>query len=350
MKILNSSFSILFCLLFIYLSFSVNVLAQQVDVKVISPEKLVKVVNRTGKLEFKRTLNLSFKTAGYLAKLNIDEGDSFVKGQVLAELDTFELIAEKNASYARLLQAKNDVTRVKALLAKKLSSRQALDNAKTLVETTRASHKLTQYNLEKAQLIAPFDGVVLTRLSELAELQNPNQAALQIAAINNNLVVRVELTAEEVGLVKYNQDVQMSFSIGRITGKVSKVPVLNNPLSQLYTIEVLLTDVNINEVTIGQVVKVNINIASNSYVYRLPIAALNGVNEQGQALITLKSNKKSNKGNYQQQAFIIDKLSNNFIYLSSTPSALPLNVVVQGWQQLAHLKKEQIKLNPESVK
>jgi len=328
----------LLCALFFFLPLNAA-LAQSIDIKTISAEPFSKVIKRTGKLEFKRTLSLSFKTTGYLAKINVDESDSFVKGKILAELDTFELVTEKNSSYARLLQAKKDVTRIKTLLDKNLSSRQALDNAKTLVETTRASHKLAQYNLEKSQLIAPFDGVVLNRLSELAELQNPNKAALQVVAKNNNLVVRVALTSKEVALLNLNQSVQVSFSQGVLspevtTGIVSKIPVFNDLASQLYTIEVFLAEVNVKEVTVGQLVKVTFNLEHNSYVYRIPIAALNSIDEQGKLLITLQLTTKDNEKYYQQQVFVIEQLDNDYIYLSTEQNALPLTVVIQGWQSL----------------
>ncbi|MCP4323177.1 MAG: biotin/lipoyl-binding protein, partial [Alteromonadales bacterium] len=64
-----------------------SVSAQTVETKTIQAEALVKEINRTGKLTFDRTLNLSFKTSGFLAELTVDEGDIFTKGQVLATLD-----------------------------------------------------------------------------------------------------------------------------------------------------------------------------------------------------------------------------------------------------------------------
>jgi RND family efflux transporter MFP subunit len=331
MKIYPFPISGLLCHLLFYLSLSVNASEQQVDIQTINTIPYIKVINRTGKLGFKRTLNLSFKTAGYLAKINIDEGDSFVKGQVLAELDTFELITEKNSTYARLLQAKNDVSRIKSLRERNLGSRQELDNAQTLVETTRAAHKLAQYNLDKSQITAPFDGVVITRFSDLAELQNPSQVVLHVAAMNDNLVLRVALTSEEVSMLQLNQQAQVEFSHGLMTGTVSKVALMSDVISQLYTIEVLLAGIKSNELVVGQFANAIINIDSNRYVYRLPIAALNSVNEQGRALITLQlSDKKS----YQKKAFTIEKLSNDFIYLSTHQNALPLIVVTQGWQNI----------------
>ncbi len=332
---------LLLSLFIISMSLVMPIYAQQLETKTIKAEPIVKKISRTGKLTFKRTLNLSFKSSGYLEKLTIDEGDSFIKGQLLAQLDSEELIAEKNASYARLLQAKREIRRINTLLSKNLSSQQALDDAKTLVETTRASHKVAEYNLTKAQLLAPFDGVVLTRFTELGELQSPNQIALKIAAIENNLVVRVALTTAELTLVKLQQEVDInSTQLGIITGVVTKIPAIADQQSHLFTIEVLLENLTVNQVVVGQLAHVLTDVVSDTLAYKLPLAALNSVDSQGRALIMVLDADSTEAESYRQQAFLIKQLSNEYIYLSAQPSPLPLTVVTRGWQHLTLANKQ----------
>lgn len=319
--------------------FSLNLIAvsasfaQEIETVTIEPKAIAQQISRTGKLAFKRTLNLSFKTSGYLKELNIDEGEKFSKGQVLAQLDTFELKAEKNASYAHLLQAKREVKRIKALINKNLSSQQALDEAMTLVETTRANHKVAEYNLNKAQLIAPFDGVVLKRFTELGELQNPNQTALQLAASENNLVVKVALTASEVKAISLNQQVPVDLAeLNAVLGTVTKVPVIADQSSNLFTIEIMLTDFSATQLVVGQFASISTEVVTDNFAYQLPISALNSVDNQGRALITAK--ELNAEGAFQQQAYNIESLSNQYIYLSAKQNAAPLTVVTIGWQQL----------------
>lgn len=320
----------------ISLSLVMPVYAQQLETKTIKAEPMVNKISRTGKLTFKRMLNLSFKTSGYLEKLNIDEGDSFTAGQLLAQLDNEELLAEKNASYARLLQAKREIRRINTLLSKNLSSQQALDDAKTLVETTRASHKIAEYNLAKSQLIAPFDGIVISRFTELGELQNPNQSALKIAAIEKNLVVRVALTATELNLVKLQQKIDINLtSFGLVTGLVSKIPAIADQQSHLFTIEILLDNLKVGQVVVGQLAHVLTDVITDTLVYKLPLEALNSVDVQGRALIMVLDTDSTETESYHQQAFLIKQLSNEYIYLSAQQSPLPLTIVTRGWQHLA---------------
>jgi len=333
---------LLLTLFFVGIFLTTSISAQQIETKTIKAEPIVKKINRSGKLTFKRTVNLSFKTNGYLEELTVDEGDSFTKGQVLAKLDNFELVAEKNASYALLLQAKREVNRVKTLLNKNLSSQQALDDAKTLVETTRANHKVAEYNLSKAKLIAPFDGVVITRFTELGELQSPSQSALQLAALENNLVVRVALPAGEVALVKLKQKIAVNLAqFGLVTGTVSKIPVISDQQSHLFTIEIQLAELKATQVVVGQLAHISTEVITNKLSYRLPIAALNSVDNQGRALVMLQGVNDTDPNNFSQHAFKINRLSNDYIYLSAQEHSQPLTVITRGWQQLALTKTKQ---------
>jgi RND family efflux transporter MFP subunit len=297
----------------------------------IEAEPYTQVIQRTGKVDFARVVNLSFKTAGFLTELNVGEGEIFKKNQLLAALDTSELLADKNATYSRLLQAKRNIDRVKVLMEKNLSSQRDLDDALTAVETTRAAHKVASYNLDKAQILAPFDGVVIQRSTDLGELQAPGVSALQVATLSNNLIASVSLTGEEISLVHLNQKVKVNLAYaGLVNGKISKIPAIADSRNHLFTIEVSLEETNLTKpLIVGQIAKILIYAKSQNYIYRLPIAALNAVNEQGQALITIERNNVP-----EQEAFAIHKLDNDFIYLTAQEDSAALDVITQGWNNI----------------
>jgi RND family efflux transporter MFP subunit len=300
--------------------------ATQIDV-----EPYIEIIKRTGKVDFRHTVNLSFKTAGFLAQLNVDEGDNFEAKQLLAVLDASELTADKNATYARLLQAKRNVSRIKTLLAKKLSSQLELEDALTAVETTRSAYRVAVYNLEKAQVVAPFSGVVVQRNTQLGEFQSPGNIALQVAALTHNLIVRVALTSEEIGLVDLNQKVGVHLPrFGLIEGVISKIPPMANSQSHLFSIEVSLPEtIDTQPIIVGQIAQISVHTQSHDFVYRLPIEALNAVNDQGQALIVHEKNST-----LIQQAFSIYKIDNDYVYLSAVEDDLSLQVITQGWNKL----------------
>lgn len=190
---------------------------------------------------------------------------------------------------------------------------------------------MANYNFDKAQVFAPFNGVVVQRNTELGEFQAPGVAAFQIASLANNLIVRVSLTGEEVALVHVNQKVKIHLAYsGVVDGIISKIPAIADSRNHLFTIEVLLDETQLTKpLIVGQIARILIYAPTEHFVYRLPIEALNAINEQGEALITIEKNNRP-----EQQAFSIYKLDNDFIYLSAQQNSVALDVITQGWNKL----------------
>jgi multidrug efflux system membrane fusion protein len=306
--------------------------SQSYDLEQVIVEPYADTIKRTGKLDFKRTLNLSFKSSGYLTKLSVDEGQYFEKGQLIASLDTTELVQNKNARYAELLQAKREVNRQRKLLANELSSQQKLDIVLTRVETTRSAYQIAFYNLEKAQVFAPFSGVVLNRYTELGELQSPGHEILKVAALEQNWVVKVALTGNEVSQVRLGQKVNVTLqALGIVVGEVSKIPVIANTEGNMFIIEVLLPNLTLKSgIVAGQIAEITIDFTSDNFVYRLPISALISVDDNGQAVVITKHQQK-----LAYQHYDIYRLDNQFVYLFASVDDEPLQIVTSGWQHIA---------------
>ena len=320
-------FSLVFTLLLILLA--KPLFAQNYDTAKISAEHYSDTIKRTGKLDFKRTLSLSFKSGGYLSLLDVDEGERFHKGQLLASLDITELKEEKKSRYAQLTQAKREVERTSRLMGKKMASERDMDVATAQVKTMQSAYQVSEYNLEKAQIYAPFPGVVLARNTELGEFQSPGSEVIKVAKLE--WVVKVALTGQEVSQVRLQQKVSVTLShIGTVDGIVSKIPAIATNGSSLFTIEVSLPEIQQNFAMVaGQLATIVIAIESDKFVYRMPIAALVSVDEQGKAVVVVQSGKNSA---FEQRSFEVFQLDNDYIYLKSSRDDQALNIVTQGWQ------------------
>jgi multidrug efflux system membrane fusion protein len=316
----------------ITISASFSAFSQNYDLEQVIVEPYADTIKRTGKLDFKRTLNLSFKSSGYLTKLSVDEGQYFEKDQLLASLDTTELLQNKNSTYAQLLQAKREVNRQRELLKNELSSQQELDIALTKVETTRSAYQIAFYNLEKAQVYAPFSGVVLNRYTELGELQSPGHEVLKVAALDKNWVVKVALTGNEVSQIRLGQKVNVTLqTFGAVIGEVSKIPAISNTDGNMFIIEVLLPNLTLKSgIVAGQIAEITIDFTSDNFVYRLPISALITVDDNGQAVVIAK-----NQQELTYQYYDIYRLDNQFVYLFASVDDQPLQIVTSGWQHIS---------------
>ena len=164
-------------------------------------EKIV-ANTRAGTLNACRKANLSPGTGGQISILTVEEGDLVKKGQLLIELWNNDLKAEAalaesqvkaagaKASVA-LLQAeiaKREAGRMQQLVRDNAISEQDADKALTEAKVRQASYEaavtdvqasqsrrgVIKAQLERTQLIAPFDGIVAKINGELNEYVTPS--------------------------------------------------------------------------------------------------------------------------------------------------------------------------------
>ncbi|MEW9922461.1 efflux RND transporter periplasmic adaptor subunit [Marimonas sp. MJW-29] len=117
---------------------------------------------------------LSFEVGGTLDALELDVGQRLSVGETIARLDTASLQLQVDSAEAAVAQAEassrnaeNTLTRQEELLSRGATTRVAVDEARTQAEAAAASLqqaetslKSARETLEKADLRAPFDGVV----------------------------------------------------------------------------------------------------------------------------------------------------------------------------------------------
>lgn len=143
--------------------------------------KMTEMYNRsrsfTGRAAAKHRSMLGFEMAGTLKSINVDDGDTFKKFDILARLDTSRLEAKLNELEARRAElaanqnlAAKTYQRIKKVNERGHTSAQFLDEAYNNFITSKArsqGHDATirglEIDLEKSRIIAPFDGVVTAR-------------------------------------------------------------------------------------------------------------------------------------------------------------------------------------------
>lgn len=119
---------------------------------------------------------LSFEVSGKLQDINLDVGQSVKAGDVLASLDPTSLDLQVGSAEAALRQAESqlknaasDFKRRETLVADGIISKAEFDQSRSSYESalsqrdqSRKQLQSAQDNLSKAQLLAPFDGIVNT--------------------------------------------------------------------------------------------------------------------------------------------------------------------------------------------
>lgn len=207
--------------------------------------KLTVTVTATGNLEPTNKVEVGSEVSGTIASVLVDYNDFVKAGQVLARLDTSKLEAQASQSRAAVESARANLRQARASLLEaeqamgklnqvrklskgKLPSQQDFDTAEATLARARANEamiraniaeaeaklRVDRTNLEKAIIVSPINGVVLTRSVEpgqtvAASLQAP--VLFTLAEDLAKMELHVQVDEADVGQVKKGQ--QATFTV-----------------------------------------------------------------------------------------------------------------------------------------
>jgi RND family efflux transporter MFP subunit len=175
-----------------------------VNVKAGGPNAPSAVLNASGYVVARRRAAASSKVTGKVLDVLIEEGHSVKQGQILAHLDDTQARASLNLaeaqlaasrkSYAedeaRLAQAEVTLKRRESLLKEQVVGKAEVDDAQSVVDTTKAriaysqqqigvaerQVELQKTNLADMVVRAPFSGVVISKDAQPGEMISPVSA------------------------------------------------------------------------------------------------------------------------------------------------------------------------------
>jgi RND family efflux transporter MFP subunit len=134
-----------------------------------------------GVVDASQSAEIGFRVAGELKEVNVKEGQSVIKGQVLAMLDQTDYKISLQATQSDYMKSKSDFDRAKQLIKKGAISRSDYDKLSAQLTASKAKLESAEQNLKYTVLKAPFDGVVAkTYLSNFEKVSGTEKfAAIQ---------------------------------------------------------------------------------------------------------------------------------------------------------------------------
>lgn len=225
----------------------------------VSTSQPVRELNLPGELESFYETDLFPRVSSYISKMHVDIGDQVSKGQVLAELEAPELIANLTAAYSKVKAAEAVFGASKAAFRRAMKTRQTpgaisemdVDAARTkvisdslTVVAEEAHYQSVKQLADYLKIVAPFAGMVTDRrLSPGAFVGPGGQNALPILKIRQLDRLRLRLAVPEayLGDIKVGTDVRFSVSTFRsenFTGKIARVSNSVRPDTRSEMIEI----------------------------------------------------------------------------------------------------------------
>jgi RND family efflux transporter MFP subunit len=233
------------------------------------------------------------RTSGYLRVWYTDIGEAVKKGQLMAEIETPEVDQQLRQSEADLAtaQANADLAhttdvRWKGLLANQAVSQQDADTRAGEAAASKAQAASAQANVARLRelesfkrIVAPFDGVVTARNTDIGALINAGQTAgnaLFRVADTQKLRIYVDVPEPYAAQTKPGIDVQLRFN--EHPGKDYPAVLVRtakslDPILRTLRVE-LQVDNTQGELFPGAYAEVHFKLPGSATTYQVPATAL----------------------------------------------------------------------------
>lgn len=160
-------------------------------------------------LEAEQDAQVVARSTGLLQEILVEEGDTVVRGQIMAQLDVEQLSLEVAQLEATSKKLKKELQRQESLFKRKLASSDALDRARFEYESQLASYKLSKLKLDYASIKAPISGIVTERAVKQGNLIRDNDLLFKIVD-PTSLKAVLHLPEKEMSNIRKHQVILLS--------------------------------------------------------------------------------------------------------------------------------------------
>jgi RND family efflux transporter MFP subunit len=249
-------------------------------------------LNLPGRLQAYARAPIYARTSGYLKSWKYDIGQKVKAGDILGEIETPDLDQQ-------LLQAKADLASARAnealaqTTAKRWQSmrdsdsvsKQEVDEKTGDYDAKRALAAAAQANLERiqatkgfAKLVAPFDGVVTARETDVGALINAGGGGQELFVVSDTHKLRMYVNVPQnyAPAIKQGETVKLTvpeYPGQTFEGKIESSSSAINAASGTTLVQVAV-DNNDGKLLPGSYASVTFDLPANAALYRVPASAL----------------------------------------------------------------------------
>ena len=275
-----------------------------VTVVVPSLGKVNATVTLTGLISARNDMPIGNEgDAGRIAEVLVEAGDRVRQGEVLARLNPIAAQSQVHSAEAALDEVKANAAVAEAEWARAqrgsdLFSMEENERRHTAAATAEAKVKAAEAQLADARnklahttILAPTDGIVLTRTAEVGQIAVPGSTVLFRLARNGQIEMRGQVAELEVPRLKVGQeaDVRLEGVARAFTGTVWQIGAIIDSASRQGTVRIALSAED-QDLRPGAFARADIHVGSNTGVI-LPQTAVLGDDQGTYVLVVGPDNK-----------------------------------------------------------
>ncbi len=218
---------------------------------------------------------ISANHSGTLEALNVEQGTHVSKGDVMAEIESKNVLASYEISHATLRQAEDGYERVKKVHESGTVADVKLVEIETQLAKARAAAKSSELSLEECKIKAPFSGTVSDVLVEQGVHVNPGTPILKLVDLST-VEVAIPVPEGEIGRIKIGQKALIdvpALNVCGIEARVALKGVTATSPSHTYKCTLIPDKKQVNLYP-GMVCKVRLSEVSDSLRIRIPASSV----------------------------------------------------------------------------
>jgi RND family efflux transporter MFP subunit len=246
-----------------------------------------------GTIQAYRQASIYARVSGYLKSWQQDIGAHVQPGQVLAEIDTPDLDQQLAQARAALVTAQANAQlaaltaqRWDALLKKQVVSQQAADNATSDAAAKKAVADAAQANVRQLEamesfktIIAPFDGVVTKRNTDIGALINAGSGAGQeLFEVSDMDTVRIYVQVPQAFTAQLHPGLKATFEVPQYPGQQFDASLVTTSnamdISSRSMLVELQADNSDGKLSPGTYCQVHFQVPGDPNMVRVPATAL----------------------------------------------------------------------------
>jgi RND family efflux transporter MFP subunit len=168
---------------------------------------------------------LTAKVAGYLRAMPVDKGDHVKAGQLIADIEVPELVADRAQYQAEVEVARADFDRMQQAIktAPDLVTPQNVDEARGKLKVAQAQLERVETLLRYARITAPFSGTVTARYVDPGAFipvpSNSDQKSAAVVSLMDFSKVRVQIPVPEDEVMSVAKATPVTFTVESLPGR-----------------------------------------------------------------------------------------------------------------------------------
>ncbi|ODR97590.1 hypothetical protein AUC69_10760 [Methyloceanibacter superfactus] len=280
-----------------------------------------------GQAEPNRTVTIRAETTGQVAEILADEGATVAAGDVIARLESNDRQARLARAEAHVREQESAYEASETLGKKGYQTQRQADQTFSSLQTAKAELEEARIELERIEIKAPFEGVVLSSPIELGAYVDVNGEVATIVD-NDPLVVSLRITQQNIADLKVGQAASVTFATGqKRDGKIRYVAARADEDTRTFRVEVELPNPD-GEIPSG--ISAEAKIPTGSVMAHFVSPAALSLNEEGK--LGVKTVNEDNKVAFHTADIVLSDV--NGAWITGLPAHARIITLGHGFVQI----------------